>query len=318
MHEALPVQVDVADPAGDRIRAWVEGTLGWQVIDHHTVSVVPPVCRLVDVAAAAGSGTTPTILLLADGDDPRAAAAAAQRAAPAAVLRWPHDRDELPSQAARIAAGQAPSATAPAELRIAAASGGVGATPVTLAVAGLVAWAGRPVLAVARGPVPVPDVRAFDEDDLAGTGTWRAATAVPGCPALRVVRCRGHVGVVAIDPGPATAVIRDLGPDEDADVLVLRRDRPGLEALEVTSAGTAVVVDQGVVPRKAVTTAAGHRRLVEVPHSVRVARAGALRRVPASLPGRWLRLLAPIAGDVTGRPSTTAGTSGARISGRTA
>ncbi|MDX1658274.1 MAG: hypothetical protein R3343_05595 [Nitriliruptorales bacterium] len=318
MDEALPVQVDVADPAGDRIRAWVEGTLGWQVIDHHTASVVPPVCRLVDVGSAdAASGATPTILLLDDGDDPRSAVAAAQRVAPAAVLRWPHDRDELPAQAARIAAGQAPSVAAPTELRIAAASGGVGATTVTLAVAGLVAWAGRPVLVVARGPVPVPDVRTFDEDDLAGTGTWRAATAVPGCPALRVVRCRGHVGAAAIDPGPATAVMRDLGPDEDADVLVLRRDRPGLEALEVTSAGTAVVVDQGVVPRKAVTAAAGHRRLVEVPHSVRVARAGALRRVPVSLPGRWLRLLAPIAGDVTGS-STTPRTSSTRISDRSA
>ncbi|MDX1620296.1 MAG: hypothetical protein R3320_04855 [Nitriliruptorales bacterium] len=305
MHEALPVEVEIAEPTGPRVRAYLEGTLGWQVVDHGTSKLVPPVCRLVDVGAEAMPGAPPTLLLVTERDDARDAAAAAVRLGPAGIVRWPEEREALPATAEGLATAAPHEHATAGQLRIAGAAGGVGATTVCLAVGGLLAWAGRPALVIARGPVPVPEVRQLSSEDLAGAGTWRGATSVPGCDGLKVVRCNDSTADAPVDAGAvAAAVIRDVGVVDEADVLVMRRDRPGIDALAVTSAGTAIVIDDGVVPVRSFTAAAGRRRLLVLERSVRVARAGALQRVPASLPGSWLRTLRPLAADLLPQSGT--------------
>lgn len=296
MREALPVTVEMEEPVAARLRAYLEGTLGWQVIDDSTRTVVPPLCRLVGVDTEPSSDPSPTVLLVTDDDAPAAAAVAAVRSDPIAVMRWPEDRERLAEELPSILSRSPHRDGMEGELRVGAAAGGVGATTIAIGLGALLAWSGRPTLVVASGPVPVPDVRMLAPDDLESPGTWRAAALTPGCPALRVVRTASGSAGAAVDGGPLGAtVIRDLGRAEDADVLVLRRDRAGVEALDVTSAGVAVVVDDGVVPIRHLSRLAGHRRLLVVPSSVRVARAHALQRIPGSLPGAWLRVLAPLA-----------------------
>lgn len=299
MHDAIPVLVDVRDPTRTRLRNWLEGTLGWQVVEEHGSAGIPPVCALVGASAEARDRTVPTVLVVNEDDDPVAAVRAAVRLEPVGVLRWPDDRDRLPAVIERALVSAMTASSAIEELRVAGAAGGVGTTTVALGLAGLLAWGGNAVLAVNRGPVPLDGVRVLSTDDLAGSGTWRAAVPTPGCEGLRVVGCAEAFEAATIDAGPATALVRDLGSADAPDVLVLRRDRAGLEALEATTASVAVVTDDGVVPSRALRAAAGHRRLVTLPRSARVARAVAGRRVPASLPGTWLRSLAAVFG---GRP----------------
>jgi len=114
-----------------------------------------------------------------------------------------------------------------------------------------------------------------------------------------VLRVSGPPADADIDPAPASLVIRDTGVTEDVDVLVLRRDAAGVAALRDAVAAVVVVVDHGLAPIRAVRAAAGNRRVVSVPWSARVARAAIVERVPAGLPGAWLRALAPALG---GRP----------------
>lgn len=294
MQDALPVRLDVADPIAGRLRAWLEGTLGWQVVDDPVAPSVPPVCTLVGVGGTMAPRNAPAVFLVGPEDDPVDAARAAARLDPIGILRWPQDREALPELVAGMRTGLfSPSATTE-ELRIGGASGGVGTTTVALALGGLLAWQGRPVLAVVPGAVPLDGVRTLSADDLAGSGTWDAATSAPGCPNLRVIRCPDAHAAEAVDAGPASAIIRDLGVDEAPDVLVLRRDRRGVATLEGTTAGAVVVADEGIVPLAAVRRATAQRHLVLLPRSQRVARAVARGRCPAGLPGRWLRLVSQL------------------------
>jgi hypothetical protein len=287
---ALPVQVDADARLTSQVVGWVEGTLGWQVTTGHEL---PPVLRLAGIGAPlpAVPDHVPTLLLVRDDDPPVAAAAAARNAA--AVLAWPHARDDLPSVASRLT--QRTAAPRSATVTFAGATGGVGTTTVLLAVGGLVAWtAGRQVLAIAAGDVPVPDVARVTPAALAGHRTRDVATPVAGVPGLRVVAVpAGPRPAVAAPPG--SLVLRDDGVASDPDVLVVQRDRAGLAAVRDGAAGVVVVADRGPVPTSEFRAAAAGRPAVVLPWSVRVARAGLVQRVPASLPGRWLQALAPLA-----------------------
>jgi hypothetical protein len=171
-------------------------------------------------------------------------------------------------------------------------AGGVGTSTVVLAVAGLSAWAGARTLAGVRGvgwglrQVPVGALDAPDAwsraDDLAGLTTARAVELVgPDTP------------VDPVDPHLDVLVV-DRGVDGDVDVLVCRPDRAGLTVLGTTTAAAVVVVGEGPVAVSELARAAGSRRTIQLPWSVRVARAGLTGRVPAGLPGTWLRRLAPL------------------------
>lgn len=305
---ALPVLLDVAGPDALRVAAWVEGVLGWQPVEGDGVGLVPGL-RLVDpatseraaVAAPHPRPEVPTVLLVPTDAPPLPVARAAVRIRPDEVVAWPDERDRLPDLAGRLRSRAEPREGGH-ELRVGGASGGVGTTTVALAVAALTAWQAGPTLLLTHGTVPVAVPRIIPADGLAGPRTWSEAHAVAGVPGLRVLRVDRPVPDDAVAADGAR-VVRDVGVAADVDVLIARRDAAGLAAIERSVAAAVVLVDDGVVPMGAMHAAAGGRRVVVVPRSVRVARAAVRGRVPVALPGSFLRVLAPLA---PGRPVTAA------------
>lgn len=296
--EALPVILALGRPDAARVTAWVEGVLGWQPIDVGAGGLHPRV-RIADAAAATGDGTgpdgeVPTVLLVAPDDAALAVALAVQRLRPAAVLAWPDDRERLVPVAAELLGRARPAATEEMTIRVGGASGGVGTTTVALAVGALASWRHGATLVLSSGAVPAATSRTVDLDALAGQRTFEEASPVPGIPGLRVARASAPPADVPVDAGAAAVVVRDVGITDDTDVLVLRRDAAGVAALERSPAAVAVVLDDGCAPLGAVTGAAGGRPTIAVPRSARVARAGLLQRVPAALPGSYLRSLRPL------------------------
>lgn len=298
--EALPVVLELAGPASGRIRRHLEGELGWQPVEPD--GPVPALVRIVDVPASGGVGAGgPPTWLVVTGQDPAAeAAAAAARLGAVAVLPWPPDDGAFAAAAELL-----PEATTDLglpELRVGGAAGGVGCTTVALALAGLEAWAGRDTLVVTHGAVPHPVGGTVDPESLASPEIGRAARPVRGVARLDLL----HVSTPAAGIGvhvSGRVVVRDVGTEDPAvDVLVLRRDAAGLSAARDAVAGTLVVSDTGAVPLRAIREAAAGRRVVVVPWSVRVARAAVMGRVPASLPGSWLRALAAATGVRPVRP----------------
>jgi hypothetical protein len=77
--------------------------------------------------------------------------------------------------------------------------------------------------------------------------------------------------------------------------LVFRPGAAGLGALADTTAAVVIVVGDGPASPRAVAEAIGGRRRIDLPWSVRVGRAGLVGRVPASLPGSFVRALLPLA-----------------------
>ncbi len=289
--DALPVRLALAGPNATAVGRWVESVVGWQAVDAAASRLVPPVLALADVlGASAAPPDLPLVLLVADDDHPRAAAATAAGAA--AVVAWPSDRDQLVEAATAVIAAPRPCETL--ELGVGGAAGGVGTTTVALALAGLLAWRGQPTLVLTHGAVPCPGGRGIPAEELAGVPVWDLAAPSPGVPALRVLRLPGPVPTEAVEAAPAALVVRDLGVQVAGDVLVIRRDRAGLEALTRSTAAAAVVMDTGPAPPRLLVRSAGGRRLVTVPWSARVARAALVGRVPAGLPGSWLRALQPV------------------------
>lgn len=287
--EALPVRLCLLGPDAPAVDRWI-GSLGWQAVGSDPSVPVTPVLALADVPAALDGGPLDTgedTVLLVAGDAPLDAARAATHRAVREVAGWPDDRDALPVIAKRVLVGR--SGPVVDDLRVAGGAGGVGTTTVALALAGLCAWRGRRTLVLSVGS------RSGRQDgELEGTTAWRGAEAVPGIAGLRVLAVEDPD--VPVGAGPASLVVRDLGCATETDVLVVRRDRAGLDAVRVTTAGVVVVTDAGPAPPSALRRAAAGRRLVTVPWSVRVARAGLRGRVPAGVPGSWLRALEPVVG----------------------
>lgn len=284
----VPVAIDIAGPARTQLSRVVEGVLGWPVVAVED-PVLPPRCVLVDPARAPAhaAGQVPVALVVVPGDDPAAAARAGQHAA--AVLEGVPDAAMLEQLAARTAAagpaGRLPWCT------LAAAAGGVGATTVATALAGLRAWRHGPTLLATHGPTHQDDAPTVGVDDLASPAVWAAAIPAVGLDDLRVVRLQSPA--LPADAGPVPVVLECGIGDPAADVLVIRPDRAGLAAA-AAGTGAVVVVGRGAVDHAALCRVAEDRPVVSCSWSARVAAAGASGRVPADLPGSWLRPLAPL------------------------
>jgi hypothetical protein len=312
---ALPVALDVAGRHGEGVRRWVEGVLGWQTIDPATADVVPAALRLFDLASetarregrrAAGgrpgelggpaaARVVPSALLVDGDDDPADVAALAARVRPDLVVAWPEERGSLLDAVAALLAEDRTPGTAVRVLRIGGSAGGVGTSTVALALAGLSSWSGARTLVAVGRTAPVGDALPVAAAAVAAPDLWRRATALAGVPRARVVRL-AEAGPLP-DPGctDLDLAILDVGVAPDVDVLVCRADAAVLDAASATTAAAVVVVGEGPASHAAVRRACGDRRLLTVPVSARVARAGLHRRVPTALPGAWLRALTELA-----------------------
>ncbi len=293
MEGAVAVAVDVGGAIASSVLRVLEGALGWQVVAVDD-QVLPPRCVLVDVdrAAAHVGGPVPVVLLVDRDDDPVEVGRLARHVAQ--VL------DGIPDAAtvSRVVAastvvphGRAPWAT------VRAAAGGVGATTVATALAALRAWEHGPTLAAVSGPTHQATTPRLAAADLASPAAWAAAvpvTAVEGC---RVVGLRA--GDLPADAGPVP-LVHDAGvADHPADVLVARPDLAGLTAA-ATATGAVVLVGRGAVPPSRFRSEAAGL-VVEVPWSARVAAAAAAGRLPADVPGSWLRPLVAVVATLAAR-----------------
>lgn len=292
---ALPVALALRGSLADPVRRVVEGSLGWQPVDELTAGLVPPAVRLADVTAPPVDGT-PTVLLVTADDTARAAADAARRLQPAAVVDWPWARDALEVAVARAVAAPRAAGRRTPLVRLGGAAGGVGTTTVALALAGATAWRGRRVLVASGDEVLLPPgCPTIDPGALAAPDLWARAGALVGVPGARAVRTLGSPDEVVVADPSVDLLVLDRGVASDVDVLVARPDAAGVAALARTTAAVVVVVGQGAASPRAVTEAIGGRRRLDLPWSVRVGRAGLVGRVPASLPGSFVRALLPLA-----------------------
>ena len=233
------------------------------------------------------------MILLVDDDLPAAeAATAALHVRPDAVLSWPSGRDGLVAVAAQVLDRPRRPSGSTRVLRVGGSAGGVGTTTVALALGGLSAWDGVPTLVGVRSSAI--GARSLPMAALAGPDVWSRGDLVPGVSHQRMVGLVDRTGVP--DPGdPAVgAMIIDQGVDPDVEVLVCRPDEAALTILPRTTAAAVVLVGDGPAGLKDLRVAAAGRRMVHLPFSVRVARAGLAGRVPAGLPGAWLRRLSPV------------------------
>lgn len=293
---ALPIELQLGGRHADAVRRWVEGTLGWQPVDRATARLVPPVVVLRDldgVPAAGEQVSVPVLLLVDDDADAGRVAQVAVEVAPDAVAMWPSERAALVSHVDVLLGRSRPHGVGGRTLRVGGAAGGVGTTTIAYALAGLAAWHGGKTLLAVRGAGLPP--RPMTTAALAAADIFARADEVPGVPGCRAVQLIDD----DLLPDPTDLAVRtavvDLGVAGDVDVLVCRPDRAALVAIESTTAAGIVVMGSGPVPTRAMVRAAGGRRVLSMPWSARVARAGLLGRLPAALPGAWLRRLMPLA-----------------------
>ncbi len=288
---ALPVAVDTDPGVGEVLKRHLEGVLGWQVVDETTAALVPPVVRFIDGQRSLVDDGVPRVLLVEPDRDPLKVAHAVAATDPYGIIGWPAERDRLPATVEEaIEAVTAVEATGRV-VRVGGAAGGVGTSTVAVALAGIAAWRGLRSLAVARGHVPVRDPVDLTCDAIGALDLYARAKPVDGVAGMRVVRVV-DAGRVAdpVDPAIEMTVV-DQGVDADVDVLVVRPDASALDIVPVTTAATVIVVGSGPVALAKIAEASVGRRGVVLPMSHRVARAGLARRVPAGLPGTWLRRL---------------------------
>jgi hypothetical protein len=280
----LPVAVALPAPLGAELAAWVEHDLGWQVV--HDDGPLTPALTLTDRPP----GVTPWIGVL-DGPADPARTRAMLEAGAADVVAWPDDRARVPLAAVRLDVRRREAPSGSGQLVVAGVAGGVGTSTVALAAGGLLAWRGARVLVagsaaltrlagVDRGAVdghrPVAGVpRLSVSADAAGVTAWDGDLVVVDAGVMGGTRVAGQgLG------GPAVV----------APTIVTTRADAGLLAAGTTGRPVVVVGERPLSAAETVR-ALGRRPMAHLPHSVRVARAGLLGRVPAGLPGRWLRTL---------------------------
>jgi hypothetical protein len=291
---ALPVCLQLGGRHSDAVRRWIEGVLGWQPVDAATAGLVPPAVALRDLVPVVAETTArvPCVLLVDDDAVPLEVARASLGLGADDVLGWPSGRDRLAEVVGGVLARPRELTGDVRVLRVGGSAGGVGTSTVTLALAGLSGWAGAPTIAAVRGAGS--RLRAVPSAAFSGPDLWAQADELPGLGATRAVR------LVDPDPVPDPTDLRievaivDLGVARDVDILVCRPDAAALEALPATTAAAVVITGDGPVPEVELRRAAHGRRVVALPWSVRVARAGLAGRVPAGLPGAWLRRLRPL------------------------
>lgn len=296
-----PVAIDLPRPDADAVRAWVEGVLGWQSVDATTARLVPPTVRLVGPDAPPSDDPIPRVLLLPPTVTATDAAASTIRARAAAALVWPDERDRL----AQVVAGVVDRPSARSDdrrvLRVGGVSGGVGTTTVVLALAGLAGWNGTASLAALRGDAPVAGLPIVPAAAIADPDLWSRLPEPPGTQALRAVRIADPSPIATPTDAAIGLSVLDHGVDVDVDVVVCRPDAAALEGLVSTTAAVVVLVGSGPVTPRDLARVTGSRRGIHLPWSARVARAGRYRRVPAGLPGAWLRRLAPLVAEASPR-----------------
>ena len=276
MIQDLPVVVALPEPLDGQVTLWVERDLGWQVVDGD--GPLLPALALADRP----HGGLPWIGIV-DGAADQHRTRALLEAGAADVIGWPDDRARVPLVAVRVDVHRR---RAPRGRRvvIAGVAGGVGTTTIALASGGLLAWRGATVL--------VTGSRALGElAGVAGAASG-AHRAVGGVPRLSVSVADGRApawdgDLVVVDDGVVGGV--GMGTSAGATVLVSRPDA-GLRRARV-SGRPVIVVGDGPLATGEVVRVLGRPPLAHLPYSARVARAGLTGRVPASLPGRWLRSL---------------------------
>ncbi len=291
---ARPVALDLGADQEERVRRWIEGFLGWQVVDDQLGGLVPPTVHLLGPTAAVPRDPIPRVLLVDAGAAPQEVLVACHRLRPDASLVWPAQRDELAATVARCTQRLVDDGAGHRVLRIGGLAGGVGTTTVALAVAGLAAWRGATALAAVRGDVPAEPALVLTAEALAAPDLWSRLEDLPGVAGCRVARIGDPAP--AVDPSDRNIdlAVLDHGADPDCDLAVCRPDAAALEQLAATTASIVAVVGTGPVRPAQLREAAGGRTLLGLPWSARVARAGLRRRIPASLPGAWLRRLLPV------------------------
>lgn len=292
----LPVAVELPEPLAGEVVAYVEGEAGWQVVGLDG----PP--RPALVLAEGPLPGLPTVVVVAGDVDPARLRADLQAGA-LDVVAWPGQRGRLREAAARAAAAPA-AAGGPPLLRVGGVAGGAGTSTVALAVAGLLAWAGRSVVVVGdddllllAGLAPwhgpgTREVALLDARD-AGEEVAALARPVPGVRGLRALG-GGARALASVAGWPAHVVVADVRaqPEPGCDLRCARPDAHLRRAGTGAGAGVAtVVVGDGPLPRGAVRHVLGREPAAWLPQSHRVARAAARGRVPADLPGTWLTAL---------------------------
>lgn len=276
MIQDLPVVVALPEPLDGQVTLWVERDLGWQVVDGD--GPLLPALALADRP----HGGLPWIGIV-DGAADQDRTRALLEAGAADVIGWPDDRARVPLVAVRVDVHRR-RAPRGRRLVIAGVAGGVGTTTIALASGGLLAWRGATVL--------VTGSRALGElAGVAGAASG-AHRAVGGVPRLSVSVADGRApawdgDLVVVDDGVVGGV--GMGTSAGATVLVSRPDA-GLRRARA-SGRPVIVVGDGPLATGEVVRVLGQPPLAHLPHSARVARAGLTGRVPASLPGRWLRSL---------------------------
>jgi hypothetical protein len=281
MTEDLPVTVALPAPLDTRVTAWVERDLGWQVVD--PTGLLAPVLALADHA----SGALPWIAVT---DGPPAGEQIRRHLTSGAVdvVGWPQDRLRIPLLAARIDQRRR-SGAATSRLTVAGVAGGVGTSTVALAIGGLLAWSGAAVLVSGDAElVAMAGAGSVPGDPGEPTGGRTAPAAVPGVPGLSVV---GEATDVAVAAWSGDVVVVDAGTLVGADTtLVVSRPDRALRRAGTFDRPVVVVGEQPLSARDA-RRLLGTVPLAHLRTSARVARAGLVGRVPAALPGAWLREL---------------------------
>lgn len=289
----LPVAVRLPAPLAAEVVAWVEGDLGWQVVDGD--GPLQPVMVLADRPGA----PDPWIAVHA-GEVDGTTAREALRAGAIDVVTWPGERQRVVAavdglRRQRTASGEN------SALIVAGLAGGVGTSTVALAIGGVLAWSGARTVVIGG-------------DDMLGLAGLKAWTG-PGMPelaALRPTEAAREIGALARDvPGvaglraigggwhpvgtggwPVDAVVVDARSPHapsSADLLVARPDRGLARGRDLSL--PVLVVGDGALNRSQATRLLSRPPVVWLPASARVARAGLAGRVPAGLPGTWLRSL---------------------------
>jgi hypothetical protein len=271
MIDDLPVVVALPAPLHAAVTAWVEGDLGWQVVDPS--GPLPPVLALADAPCA----RLPWIAVT-DGPPDGETVTAQLTAGAEDVVGWPDGRDRIPLVATRVDVTRRVGPRGP-RVSVGGVAGGVGTSTIALAIGGLLAWGGAAVLVVG-GDAVLRLAGVADRMSSAG-----AHAAVPGVTGLSVSAGRGDTAgagwagdVVVVDDGtrvtPATTV-------------VVTRPDAGLRHARAVERPTVVNGRSPLGPSEA-RRVLGRMPLAQLPWSVRVARAGLGGRVPSGLPGRWL------------------------------
>jgi hypothetical protein len=279
MIEDLPVTVALSPPLDTWVATWVERDLGWQVVDPS--GPLTPVLALADRVCA----SLPWIAVT-DGSPGAEQIRSHLTSGAVDVVGWPQDRLRIPLLAAQIDQGRAGASAGTSRITVAGVAGGVGTSTVALAIGGLLAWSGAVVLVSGTADMVTLAASRRPADLHHGTYGSTAPSAVEGVPRLSVVD-RGTD--VAASAWSGDVVVVDAGTSVTADTtLVVTRPDRGLRRASATNRPVVVVGDQPLSVRDA-RRLLGAALLAHLPTSARVARAALESRVPASLPGAWLR-----------------------------